>query len=193
MAKADSIAPFPLDIDRDSFGHWLSGFADAEATFGLWMIKASDQRSTRPTAKFTIALRQDDVRSLQTIQSYWQCGTIHPECNLRPTVKNAKPVAVLSVQKSEDLACIVIPHFEKYPLRTKKKDDFEIWKRGVRLKFMVSRRRSTGTARAGVRGGITGMFSKWTISERDQFTLLADLIKKQRSYRPTWVTLHPSI
>jgi hypothetical protein len=31
MVTRDPIEPFPADIDRDAFGHWLSGFTDGES------------------------------------------------------------------------------------------------------------------------------------------------------------------
>lgn len=182
MAKAkstDHIPPFPPDIDRDSFGHWLSGFTDGEGTF---LIKVNPRpRDQGMTTRFIISLRRDDRPILEAIQSYWQCGRLRDSPNY--SNRSGNPLTLLDISSVEHLHGVVVPHFRRYPLRAKKRHDFDIWEQAVNLIWDVTRRprrrKPTGY----------GSLPRWTESECDQFKALSAAIRQQRScpIRP-----HPS-
>src|SRR5262245_20085151 len=163
MAKTHSIAPFPTSIDRDAFGHWLSGFADGESSFVLYAVSdASDGRRESLRAVFRLSLRVDDAEIIELIRSFWNCGTLTYHAASGPSV-NGKPVISFSISGIKDLVTVVIPHFERHPLRSKKQRDFAIWKEGVALIPAVSTRPHPCTCvpwrqQAGI--------SKWLIQER---------------------------
>jgi LAGLIDADG endonuclease len=132
MAIDHSIPPFPADIDRVTFGHWLSGFVDGEGCFLLGFHRhRKDRQFIRPTARFTIGLRDDDKAILGEIQAYWQCGTIHKGHQNQRLRQN--PSAAFEVRKIDHLWRVVVAHFNQYPLRAKKQRDFAIWKLGIEL------------------------------------------------------------
>ena len=166
------IPPFPADVDRDSFGNWLSGFVDGEGHFGLL-----DDKRNYPAARFSINLRADDLPILQQIQSYWQVGRIlYSEY---PSNCRSKPKVNYQVNKARDLAEILIPHFEHYPLRAKKSRDFQIWKTGILIiKKSVCRRRQYGPGRKGYR-------PKLSDQERSEFSSLVKSIKEIRRFDST--------
>src|SRR4051812_31491650 len=139
MATSHSIVePFPDHIDREAFGHWLSGFIDGEAHFGLFVDPAKKGHNL-PSYRtpFRLSLRDDDIAILRLIQSFWHCGTIKFGANANPTAPNSKPIAYYSVHGLKDLKGILIPHFERYPLRAKKANDYILWKQGVELRCRV--------------------------------------------------------
>lgn len=190
MAEPHSIAPFPADIDRDAFGHWLSGFTDGEGSFNLYAVTdASDGRRESLRAAFRLAQRADDTATLQRMQSFWRCGTLHYTSNVRSKIRNAKPVRTFSVSAISDLVSVVLPHFETFPLRSKKQRDFTLWKQGVLMVWEVSRRPSPQTGRRWCQHrGI----SKWTDDERHQFKVLVEQLKSLRKYDAGTIPVIPA-
>ena len=173
------IAPFPSGIDRDAFGHWLSGFTDGEGCFYLGCYRSSRRYANKsPRVQFSISLRLDDIESLRSIQSYLGCGTVYT--HERQTLRgNEKPVAKFMVVDISDLTKLVVPHFDAFPLRSKKKRDFAIWKRGVEIARTVWLRKLKPIRRGGCfRGGA----AKWTDGELDNFETLVALIRETREY-----------
>jgi LAGLIDADG endonuclease len=176
MAKTHSILPFPADIDRNAFGHWLSGFTDGEGCFCL-QIRAGAGRLA-PKAPFKIGLRQDDSPTLRLIQSFFGCGNLHLDkaSYRRHICKGRRDCLDYVVVKVSDLASVVIPHFENYPLRAKKRNDFEIWKRGVcHIQNVISR------GRAGRRDG-RGREPFWGQPDLDYFKSLITALKTVRQF-----------
>jgi hypothetical protein len=168
--------PFPESIDRESFGHWLAGFADGEATFVLRTQRDSHRGRTNHGALFRITVRDDDSEALGLIRSYWRCGTIHHNDNARSKIRNAKPIVAFGVQKISDLADVVIPHFERYPLRAKKRNDFGVWRLGVELLAKIQSRPMLPNYGAG------GNLPRWTEAERELFRSLSEQLKDSRAY-----------
>lgn len=180
IRKPNPIAPFPANLDRVAFGHWIAGFTDGEGCFSLYARVAPRRDRTGQTrfnfgASYAILLRRDDIAVLETIRSYFMCGRI----NLRPPVRpSAKPAAAFSVRLPDQLNDIIVPHFDRFPLMAKKSRDFAIWKRGVSLLAGVTSRR-----RVGGYGKARGWsISKWSSVERDEFhNIVADL-RQVRAY-----------
>lgn len=180
MAKANHIQPFPSGIDRDAFGHWLSGFTDGEGCFKLVTPK-----SCGPRVEFCLSLRADDSEILRKIQSYWGLGLVVNYSNARSKVQNAKPITRLTVYKIPDLLKIA-EHFDKYPLRAKKSADFAIWKEALCLCNVVSKQtqhRSFRLNSTGTRNSFAGITSKWNPDQREKFLLLKSLLKEQRRFK----------
>lgn len=178
-AVSNSIPPFPADIDRDAFGHWLSGFTDGEGSF---LLKTGiDKRYGRRThhALFQITLRDDDSRILGQIQAYWGCGSLSSLQRKRTKVRDwdTKPSAVFVVCGIRFLRNIIVPHFNLYPLRAKKARDFFIWKEGVDFLYQVACRQDRYSKV--FRGGLD---PKWTDAESDTFAAFVGALKQQRRY-----------
>lgn len=169
MAKTHSIQPFPTDIDRIVFGHWLSGFTDGEGCFLLY--------SSPPLARarFLINLRFDDFPILQTIQSYFSCGILSEKL-ASPSRHLWNPQVRFYIDKPCDLMDYVIPHFETFPLRAKKAADFIIWSNGVRLLHRIGSRKRRS------RGFGKGTYPVWMPEERSDFSLISQELKKQRRF-----------
>jgi hypothetical protein len=164
------IYPFPKSISRSAFGHWLSGFVDGEGSFMLTLIKLRRRPSYRgiPACRFEICLRQDDYKVLELIRSYWGFGSISepPPKVLIPRV-GRHPVCRYYSANSELLGRIAVPHFDRFPLRSKKARDFVIWKSAIEVAC---------TARA------RGPKARWKPDEFQRFLDLADLLRRQRAF-----------
>lgn len=178
VKEPEAIAPFPEYIDREAFGHWLSGFTDGEATFGMTAatLKSKGKSKDRFVAFFRIALRDDETATLRLVQSYLGCGTIYFCDNARSKIANAKPIAAFSVQRTGDLFGKIIPHFERFPLRAKKRHDFAIWRQGVELMAEIQGRPAVPNYGKG------GLLPRWTDQDKERFLALALELTAQRRY-----------
>lgn len=152
--------------ERDAFGHWLSGFVDGEGCFILdWVWVKTRSGRPEPRISFGITLRADDRDILREIRDFWGVGRLY---NLRKDPPS-RPVVTYRITRPGDLFRVVIPHFERHPLRAKKRRDFVIWRRGVELGYRVSRRPRAGR-------------KKWTEGDRMEFLAIMKSLKEQRRY-----------
>ncbi len=174
MAKYDPIDPFPSDIDRQHFAGWFTGFSDGEGHFSL-SVPRGNQRPT-PSARFSIALRDDDSNALQLVQSFFGCGTFFRD--KRVNAKNGgSPQISLRFQRVFDLTRVIIPHFEMFPLLGKKRYDYRIWKEGVLYMASILKRR-----RPPKQVG-KGLGARWRDVEIAHFAAIAACLKGQRRYQ----------
>jgi hypothetical protein len=99
---------------------WITGFTDGEGCFSIsirrnktckldWEIKLS----------FSFSLHKKDKALLENVQSYFGVGSIN--------TKHGPQTIKYYVQSIKDLA-IIIDHFERCPLITQKRADYELFK-----------------------------------------------------------------
>lgn len=120
-------------------GDYIAGFVDGEGCFALNIRR--DVRHERKNApiyfswkvEFAIVLTIRDMGILEKIQSTLECGKV----NATPE----KEYVRYNVANNEDLINNIIPFFEKYPLRAKKKFDFDLWKEAVILIYKNQRKK----------------------------------------------------
>jgi len=103
---------------------FITEFTDGEGCF-IISISRSNKYSSGWTVKpsFKITLHQKDLVLLQQIKSFFGVGSIHKQ-------------GLLSIQycvTSVEYLAVVINHFEKYPLKTKKWADYLLFKKAIRL------------------------------------------------------------
>jgi len=104
--------------------YYVTGFVDGE---GCFCVSFSPRRfknvdwEVRPS--FSISQNRRDRDILFKIKNYFGCGSIRPS-RKDNTYK-------YEVRSLHDLVAKVIPHFEKYPLQTQKRKDFEILRKVV--------------------------------------------------------------
>jgi hypothetical protein len=174
MATRQFIKPFDPNVDRDSFGHWLSGFSDGEASFMLRMQDHNypGQGTYKSVeARFTIELRDDDRTILEEIQSFLRCGYIVA----RKGRQGWRPSARFYVSKASENFRLVVPNFERYPLRAKKQRDFAIWRQAVELVYGITRRKRA-------KPGRQGFGPVWTEKDVIDLQSLVAALKDQRTY-----------
>jgi hypothetical protein len=163
---------FPVHIDRARFGDWLSGFSDGEACFFLGYNTAyyKGKKYSHPCARFVIALRDDDLETLKLIKGFWQCGSIYSYA-----MKRCRDIAVYQVFKIDDLT-IVMKHFQKHPLLSKKAQGFSIWTKGI---LLVEKVRNLPSLPNGNRGTLP----KWAPEYKEQYERLIAALKDSRAYK----------
>ncbi|OGL36012.1 hypothetical protein A3F65_02970 [Candidatus Saccharibacteria bacterium RIFCSPHIGHO2_12_FULL_47_16b] len=102
--------------------HYISGFVDGEGCFSISFNK-NGKRLPEVRLIFEIEVREDDETILREIQKVLGCGNIYRldyerYAKWRPHVK-------LKVSNFNDISQKIIPFFQKYPLKAKKRYDFE--------------------------------------------------------------------
>lgn len=121
------------EYNNDYDGGYISGFIDGEGSFVV-SVKETENKYGRHlicNPKLTINMRRDDIVILEHIKNYFGCGHV----NLRNKTGKSKPQASFNVSSLYDITSKVLPHFEKYPLKAKKKRDYETWKEMVYLQL----------------------------------------------------------
>lgn len=127
-------------------GHYIAGLVDGEGYFTISL--KLDSRTKRGGliigTSFGIALRADDDAILRWIHATLGCGHIRVAQGLNGRC----PMVRYSVTDRESAHRIVVPLFERFPLRSKKTKDFALWKKAVALAYTVlgeRRRWAAGT------------------------------------------------
>lgn len=102
--------------------NYIVGFVDGEGCFSI-TINKNDGRLPEVRLVFEIELREDDKPILREIQKTLDCGNIYRleyerYAKWRPHVK-------YKVGNFQDISQKIIPFFKKYPLKAKKRLQFE--------------------------------------------------------------------
>jgi hypothetical protein len=103
-------------VSMDSW--YVTGFADGEGCFSVSFSKRNKMTTgieIRPS--FSISQNKRSLEALKLIQAYFGCGGIR--------FSSYDQTYEYEVRSLSDLLNLVIPHFEKYPLQTSKRQDFE--------------------------------------------------------------------
>ena len=133
LKKGERKVFFPNFYCDDAEGGYVSGFVDGEGWFCASVLHKRGRWNFNP--KFGVSLRVDDEEILWWLTRYFECGNVSTNHKLK------SPRAVFVVSKLYDLLANVIPHFERYPLRAKKRHDYVIWKEMVMLQAQHFRKR----------------------------------------------------
>ena len=109
---------------------FVTGFTDAEGCFIITILRnpcsdASTKTGWKVQARFTISLHKKDMALMGLIKSYFG-----GRGNISKEYKNIIKYEITSIQ---DLINVIIPHFEKFPLKTQKKADYILWKKAIEL------------------------------------------------------------
>ena len=104
-------------------GSFLSGFALGEASFMIVCRPRGDyKRSWKISPAFNVS--QNDQTPLELFKETLECGT------LRRAGTNGW---YWEVNRLADIRNIIVPFFERFPLVGKKADDFDAFRRAVRV------------------------------------------------------------
>lgn len=106
---------------------WVIGFTDGEGSFIVTISKNSKYSKTGwiITPSFQLGLHKKDISILENLKQFFGVGIL----NIRPN----NDMCFYSVTKNKDLLNVIIPHFDKYPLLSKKNADFLLFKSVVEL------------------------------------------------------------
>src|SRR3989442_2068783 len=97
---------------------YITGYVDGE---GCFTVSFSPRRKLRigweVRPSFSVSQNADRSEVLLAIRDYFGCGSIRPD--------RSDSTLKYEVRNIDDLIEKVIPHFERYPLLSSKKKDFE--------------------------------------------------------------------
>ena len=156
----------------EAFGHWLAGFIDGEGFFQLY--EAAHKRTY--AARFNIKLRDDDRPVLRMIQATLGGGRIYQEPGFRA---GASPVAIYRLTHITILKNTLVPLLERCPLRAKKQNDFEVWKKAVAYIYDITQR-----PRPRLPNSWGGTLPRWTDEDRAYLGFLKQRLQEVRTYDP---------
>src|SRR3982750_1701105 len=105
-------------VSREFLSAYISGYADGEGCFSVSIAPRATLTvgwEVRPS--FSVSQNGDRAEVLHALQAYFRCGSIRPDRSDK-TLK-------WETRRLEDLLGRVIPHFERFPLLSGKRSDFE--------------------------------------------------------------------
>jgi LAGLIDADG endonuclease len=129
----------PCRSSREFLSAYISGYADGEGCFTVSIAPRATLLvgwEVRPS--FSVSQNGDRAEVLQLIEATFGCGAIRPDRSDR-TLK-------WETRRLEDLLNRVIPHFERFPLLSGKRYDFERFAAVCRLMAAGAHRRRDGLA-----------------------------------------------
>lgn len=103
---------------------WVTGFVDAEGCFSI-IIEISEPFKWKVRTSFEINLHEKDADILYKIKSFFGVGAIYNRSDRKKSVYRVTNVNYLNE--------IIIPHFTKYPLISKKGIDFLLWSKVIKI------------------------------------------------------------
>lgn len=131
--------------ENPAFESWFSGFFDGEGYFRVRPARKGNDGRFSFGLSLAIKLRADDADILRQIQKYFRCGTIDYRTGENPHGIKRHDQVVWTVSRQNQLFHVFIPHFERYPLRSRKAEHFSVWKEAVKLAYLKQHKTKEGT------------------------------------------------
>lgn len=117
-----------LGVNKDSEDkldpNWVTGFVDAEGCFSV-IIEISKDLKRKVKVSFEINLHKKDTDILYKIQSFFGFGAVY--------TRQDRPISWYRVTNITKINNVIIPHFIKYPLISKKMGDFLLWSKVIEI------------------------------------------------------------
>ena len=103
---------------------WVVGFTDGEGCFHVGMARHAEMTlQVQVLPEFTIVQHERNVHVLHALKEFFGCGVVRVNHGDRLCWR---------VRKLEHLLDRILPFFEKHPLKTRKQQDFLIFRDIVR-------------------------------------------------------------
>ena len=108
-----------------SLNPWfVTGFTDGDGSFAVSITKKKEGIGWKIVPMFTIGLDKKDLDLLVQIKAFFKIGNIYT---------SNKGIVYYTVGSVKDIEKYILPHFDKFPLVTKKLKDFTLFKQIVLL------------------------------------------------------------
>ena len=115
------VQPHPRRLEAQ----WVVGFVDGEGCFFVGINPHSEMTAGfQVLPEFTVVQHQRDVQLLHALKEFFGCGVVR--------TNHAERMAY-RVRAVDHLNEIIIPFFEKHPLKSKKNVDFAKFRKIVQL------------------------------------------------------------
>jgi hypothetical protein len=137
VCEPESDNPSDADNQQERLIGWITGFVDGEGCFSINLVRQphrSNRRGYRTgfqvAHQFVVTQGAKSIESLQTMQWFFKVGRLH--CNHRRD-NHKEDLYQYVVCGRKELQQKIIPFFQRYPLRTAKRLDFEKFVRCMRI------------------------------------------------------------
>jgi hypothetical protein len=105
-------------MDQPSY---LTGFVDGEGCFSVsFSLRSKMNHGIEVRPSFSVSQNRRNLSIIKLLHRYFQCGAVRYSRRDENYKYESRNIS--------DLVQFVIPHFQKYPLRTNKKEDFELFR-----------------------------------------------------------------
>jgi hypothetical protein len=102
---------------------WVVGFVDGEGCFHVGINEHADMTSRyQVLPEFTVVQHERDAQALHALKAFFGCGVVR---------KNHGDRLAYRVRSKEHLLQRIIPFFEQHELKTKKRVDFQKFRKVV--------------------------------------------------------------
>ena len=100
---------------------WITEFVDGEGCFFVGINKHPDMSTGyQVLPEFTVVQHERDVQLLHALKAFFDCGVVRTNHGDRKAYR---------VRNKEHLLQRIVPFFDKHPLRSKKRADFQKFRR----------------------------------------------------------------
>jgi LAGLIDADG endonuclease len=134
-ASSDNLSG--ADNQQERLIGWITGFVDGEGCFSIHLVRQPHREKRRGyktgiqvAHQFVVTQGAKSVGCLETMQDFLGVGRLH--CNRRHD-NHKEHLYQFVVSRRSDLLGKIIPFFQRYPLRTAKRLDFEKFVRCMRI------------------------------------------------------------
>ena len=111
--------------------YWLVGFTDGEGCFSISIFKNKTLKSGYQVfPEFVLTQGAKSLETLEKVRDFFGCGRIYEN---KRYDNHRESLYRYCVRNKTDLIEKICPFFNKYSLQTAKKNDFELFKRGLRI------------------------------------------------------------
>ena len=102
---------------------WVVGFVDGEGCFHIGINKNDSMKlGVQVLPEFTVVQHEVDEQVLYALKAYFKCGVVRKNHGTRLSYR---------VRGQENLLQRVIPFFEKHQLKTRKRVDFQKFRKVI--------------------------------------------------------------
>lgn len=137
VCEASSDNPTDADNQQERLIGWITGFVDGEGCFSIHLVRQPHRAARRGYRtgfqvghRFVVTQGAKSVECLRMMQQYFGVGRLH--CNRRHD-NHKEDLYQFIVASRSDLQTTIIPFFQRYPLRTAKRLDFEKFVRCMQM------------------------------------------------------------
>ena len=107
----------------DLNAQWIVGFVDGEGCFHIGINKNDTMKlGVQVLPEFTVVQHEVDEQVLYALKAYFKCGVIRKNHGTRLSYR---------VRGQENLFQRIIPFFEKHQLKTRKRVDFQKFRKVI--------------------------------------------------------------
>jgi LAGLIDADG endonuclease len=123
--------------ERPMTADWIVGFVDGEGCFSIGFVKQPDRAGRRGYRagyqvfhRFVVTQGERSLAALEELRAFLGVGRIYTN---RRHDNHKEDLSQYIVGRRKELLETVIPFFQRHPLRTAKRDDFEKFVRCMEL------------------------------------------------------------